>query len=905
MTTAETSAQPTRRPRRLWRWLGRVLLVLVLLVAAAPYLFRIGPVRQAILGLAFADLNGTVEVGSAPLGWGSPLRLYDVKIQPQSGPPLVEIPVIEGSRALWRLFYDREAIGVVEIRDPRVNLVVQSGGMNFQHLFPPRERDEELEQRRREQLAKSRVSLDLRLVNGHLAWQGKGAEQPWDVGPFNLEAGLQGGDEQTAPELVVQPGKVFDHVTLTPAMCRDLFQYLAPALAGVTAAQGAFSLELDRWQIPLDLPQQGTLGGRWTIHRVAASPGPLVQMIGSMIRFTTTEAANELPDDQGLWLELASESTVVFEMRDGRVYHRDLRFGLGSFQIEERGSVGLDQTLDIEARIHLPDGVLARRPFLKALSEQTLVLPIKGTLQKPQIDAKRFGGSSLQAVLSALDAAVQDKSRDDEQLEEELRDSGLVGDGALLGENALIDEQGQLDPESLNSLIEAGMTGAGELLDWWRQRRAEQQAEEPPSESGDTAPSGGLFRRLRRPRPAAGALPGASADGPLEPGVETLPPPVADGAPADDAGSATETPGEEKPQPRRGRRFEGLRRRLRGAAPAEDAPAEDNAPAEPAPANDQDPEGTPLSGPMRPGSAVPLAHVAKQARRDHGALRQVAWRQHQDSNGDVAAAALAGANAGDQRTVAAIALCWCPAGRFEMGSPRSEPERRPFEQQVTVTLSRGFWIGKYEVTQGDWKRVAGKLPGEFTEELPAGDDLPVGNVNFAEAEAFCAQLTEQAQAAGELPAGWEFRLPTEAQWEYACRAGTTTATSFGPSIDSRQANFRGEKPYNGAEPGPTLGRAAKVGSYPPNPWGIHDMHGNTCEWCRDWFHNRYPGGADPDLHDALATASKNEAGDYSRSRRGSCWADPGWPSRSAFRQRFEPARRYDHIGFRVVLVRVD
>ena len=109
--------------------------------------------------------------------------------------------------------------------------------------------------------------------------------------------------------------------------------------------------------------------------------------------------------------------------------------------------------------------------------------------------------------------------------------------------------------------------------------------------------------------------------------------------------------------------------------------------------------------------------------------------------------------------------------------------------------------------------------------------------------------TEIARNSGELPAAWEFRLPTEAQWEYACRAGTTTATAFGDRLSSKQANFKG-KPYNGAEPGPSLGRAARVGSYPSNAWGLHDMHGNTFEWCRDWYHPRLPGGVDPDLYDA-------------------------------------------------------
>lgn len=261
-----------------------------------------------------------------------------------------------------------------------------------------------------------------------------------------------------------------------------------------------------------------------------------------------------------------------------------------------------------------------------------------------------------------------------------------------------------------------------------------------------------------------------------------------------------------------------------------------------------------------------------------------------------------GAKAGDEREVAGIKLCWCPAGRFTMGSPRSEPERRPGEDQVVVTLSRGFWMAKHEATQGQWKRLMRELPGKLTAELPAGDDLPLGNVNFAETEAFCRKLTEKARAARELPNDWEFRLPTEAQWEYACRAGTTTATSFGDSLSSTQANFKGT-PYNGAAPGPSLNRAAKVGSYPANAWGLHDMHGNTFEWCRDWYHAKLPGGTDPDLYSAFVSATKSEHGGVSRVRRGGCWSDPGWPCRSAFRLRFEPERRYDHIGFRVVVVR--
>src|SRR6266852_2134322 len=260
-----------------------------------------------------------------------------------------------------------------------------------------------------------------------------------------------------------------------------------------------------------------------------------------------------------------------------------------------------------------------------------------------------------------------------------------------------------------------------------------------------------------------------------------------------------------------------------------------------------------------------------------------------------------GTKSGAARKAAGIDLIWCPPGHFRMGSPRDEPQRRPDEDQVEVTLTKGFWMGKYEVTQGQWKRVVGKVPGEFTAAGGAGYDVPVYNINDAEAEGFCRKLTEMTRASGDLPGEWEFRLPTEAQWEYACRAGTTTATSFGDKLSSKQANFQG-KPYNGAEPGPSLHRAAKVGSYPANAWGLHDMHGNIFEWCRDWYYEKLPGGVDPDL--SSVKGAKNGDGTFSRSRRGSAWTDDGWASRSAFRQRFEPERRYDHIGFRVAAVQL-
>lgn len=203
-------------------------------------------------------------------------------------------------------------------------------------------------------------------------------------------------------------------------------------------------------------------------------------------------------------------------------------------------------------------------------------------------------------------------------------------------------------------------------------------------------------------------------------------------------------------------------------------------------------------------------------------------------------------------------------------------------------------MSRFEATQDDWRRVIPELPGGITYE---GEGIPMHSVSYDEASNYCARLTELARINGQLPPNWEIRIPGEAEWEYACRAGTTTATAFGDSLTSVQANFAG-KSYNTEEQGPKLNRAVRVGSYTPNAWGIYDMHGNQFEWTRDWYHTRLPGGVDPDL--STKQGAPNRDGTYSRARRGGAFVEQGAFCRSACRLRYEPPRRSDHIGFRVL-----
>ena len=183
-------------------------------------------------------------------------------------------------------------------------------------------------------------------------------------------------------------------------------------------------------------------------------------------------------------------------------------------------------------------------------------------------------------------------------------------------------------------------------------------------------------------------------------------------------------------------------------------------------------------------------------------------------------------------------MVWIGAGTFTMGSPDSELARYSDEgPQTRVTISQGFWMGKFDVTQSEYASVVGSNPSYFVAANGYGTDLnrPVERVSWNDAVAYCSALTTRERNAGRLPAGYGYRLPTEAEWEYACRAGTTTPFHYGNELRSGMANFDGSYEYLVGDPyhynpaGIYLVRTTTVGSYAPDAWGLYDMHGNVWE----------------------------------------------------------------------------
>jgi formylglycine-generating enzyme required for sulfatase activity len=236
-------------------------------------------------------------------------------------------------------------------------------------------------------------------------------------------------------------------------------------------------------------------------------------------------------------------------------------------------------------------------------------------------------------------------------------------------------------------------------------------------------------------------------------------------------------------------------------------------------------------------------------------------------------------------------FAWIPAGVFMMGSPATELDRQDNETQHKVTISKGFWMGKYEVTQEQWENVMGKNPGSYV-----GKTRPVERVSWADCQEFIAKLN----ASPAKPKALVFRMPTEAEWEYACRAGTTTRFYFGDSADDlhNYGNYcdissavdmgQRDRRYDDGH-----STTAPVGSYRPNKFGLYDMHGNVWEWCEDWF-APYPAGPVTDPVQTQPVVG-------TRVFRGGGWSNAAGMCRSARRGQINPDMRSEDTGLRLVM----
>jgi uncharacterized protein (TIGR02996 family) len=226
-----------------------------------------------------------------------------------------------------------------------------------------------------------------------------------------------------------------------------------------------------------------------------------------------------------------------------------------------------------------------------------------------------------------------------------------------------------------------------------------------------------------------------------------------------------------------------------------------------------------------------------------------------------------------------MTFAWIPPSTFLMGSSPEESDRGEDETLHEVTLRQGFYLGIYPVTQAQWRAVMGNNPSVFN-----GKNRPVEKVSWDDCQAFCTKLSQRE--------GKRYGLPSEAEWEYACRAGTTTPFHFGETLSTEQANYNGNYPYKGGEKGIDRKQTTDVGIFPPNAWGLFDMHGNVWEWCQDEYR----------LYEELITKNTLETANIyecARVLRGGSWVNGVGLCRAARRFRIAPSYRFNNLGFRV------
>ncbi len=425
--------------RCLWI-VGGIFAVFLLLVIFAPSIASREPVRSWVLKKAFPGVRGTITCSSASFGWFSPIVIEGLAIRgPEAADadevrPVIAIEKIAGNRPLWELLLNKHSPGDFTIEKPVLDVVVTDTGSNLKDVFKPR-----AEQTQSQRDALKQLTTGIHIDGAELSVSGPRIPRGWKAGPIDVAFEIKDG------VLDLHPVTLFDHARLTQRACNDFLQFVAPILADAATVDGVFSLKLDTWKVPLYDPQKTTGSGLLDINSLNVGAGPLAAELSKLLRLSPR-------------ILYVKDSPVSFYMKDERIHHVNLTFYIEGILVRTTGSVGLDETLDMTIEIPVPKHLLGDGPLATALAQQTLVLPVGGTLAKPQIDRARLGG----AIQSLVRGTMKSLGK-----EEESKVEGLI--------KGLIDRKPD-EKVDTEALIDDIIGGAGELLD---QRRKRREAGEP------------------------------------------------------------------------------------------------------------------------------------------------------------------------------------------------------------------------------------------------------------------------------------------------------------------------------------------------------------------------------------------------------------------------------------------
>lgn len=526
-------SQPRRR--RWWLWAAAV----PLLILAAPYMFRIGPVRRGVLGAALAGQDLSVEIDQAPLGWFAPLAVKGVEVGRGDGEAAVSVTGVLGDKPLWRYLWSPRSLGHFDVNSPEVRLTLADPDAGLIGLLKkkPGAKEEPVEAEEvpeePEQLEPLELLGSLAIERGRLVVSGGTSGKEWSVGQLSLTAEMRkvAGFQGTVFSLT--PGTPLDHVELSPGVCNDLLKFVAPHLANVARADGAFTLRVDECWIPLAELRRLRVRGQLVIHHASIGPGTLIRELAEKLGIEHLATA-------------PTDTSIEFSVIGAEVLHEALEFQLGKLRVLTRGSVGFDQSLDLQIEVPMPAHLLKEGPLRAALADQSLILPVRGTLKKPEIDARALGQSGVQTLKATLRALLP-KPEETAAAEPDAPGAGPA--------------EATLDDEAVEERLLAEGLEAGEaLLESLRKHRQEREAAGTPT----------LWEQWRERRRGGTDAPSANAPRAEAPSARALSEPEAPDvtAPADEAAEREAKPDEPQRPRLRDRLRRPGRRPLRDEAPS-------------------------------------------------------------------------------------------------------------------------------------------------------------------------------------------------------------------------------------------------------------------------------------------------------------------------------------------------
>jgi hypothetical protein len=351
---------------------------LLVTLAALPRLASLPACHRFVTSWIARDVAGDLQLSRLQLRWFQPPVVEGIRFSAPDGRPVLELDHCVFNRSLWSMLTDTSSFGELRLQQPTFYLLLAGANSNLREAIKPTRLEDvpELTRQFIESIERP-IGGKVTVEDGRFIFQSAPGREPAVLQPFGMVAAIHPPTDQAGAALSIEPSRIADRIVLSRELCNDLLKFVAPILSEATWVEGAVTVDVDQGLFLLDQLDQSQLSGRVTIHDISAGPGPVAAEISRWVG---------APDV----VQLVNESRIEFEMRDGQIWHRGLRFQLGRLAIETSGVVRLDESIQLTAAIVFPEANEQSTPIGERLAGRAIEVPIIGSLQQPRIDWRRI-----------------------------------------------------------------------------------------------------------------------------------------------------------------------------------------------------------------------------------------------------------------------------------------------------------------------------------------------------------------------------------------------------------------------------------------------------------------------------------------------------------------------------------